>query len=52
MSEGWSQATEPEEMSEAEWLAIARAGCGFDFLYDPEEDIHAPVDGRPFDRER
>ncbi len=36
------------DISETEWLQAAATNPAFDFLKDPEEDVYALSDGRPF----
>ena len=40
----------PEEadIDEKEWFYAAASNPAFDFLKEPEEDIYAAEDGRPF----
>jgi len=37
-----------DDIDEKEWLCAASNNEVFDFLKDPEEDIYALSDGRPF----
>jgi len=39
---------EEADLDEMEWLRAAAANPAFDFLKEPEEDIYALADGRPF----
>ena len=40
-----------DEWDEGEWLGAATLSPAFDFLRDPEEDIYAPTDGKPYGEE-
>jgi len=40
-----------DEWDESEWLRAATLSPAFDFLRDPDEDIHTPIDGKPYDDE-
>jgi hypothetical protein len=37
-----------EDAEDREWLRSAAANPAFGFLNEPEEDVYAPNDGRPF----
>jgi len=43
---------EEADIDEMEWLRAVATNPAFDFLKEPEEDIYAPADGRPFYNDR
>ncbi|MDG6025275.1 MAG: hypothetical protein E3K40_00920 [Candidatus Brocadia sp.] len=36
------------EIDEKEWLKLASINDAFGFLKEPDEDVYAPSDGKPF----
>ena len=43
---------EEADIGEEEWLKAAASNPAFDFLADPDEDIYALDDGKPFNDQR
>ena len=39
---------EEDEFTEPNWLRAGATNPSFDFLNEPEEEIYAPTDGKPF----